>query len=190
MPKDYASVPREEIRYKPRVVDDDAWIQSLLRRRPTGVLATIQDDQPFVMTNLFVYDEATNAIYMHTAQIGRTRANVEQHPKAVFTVSEMGRLLPYPDPVDFDLEYASAVVFGHVTLIEDLEERRRFLHMILDKYAPHLEMGKDYNPIPESDLKRTSVYCFQIESWSGKKNAEPADFAGAYEYNESRWSGK
>ncbi len=188
MPKDYDSVPREEIRYKPRVVEDDAWLKAFLRRRPTGVLATTYDAQPFVMTNLYVYDEATNAIYMHTAQVGRTRTNVEQNPQAVFTVSEIGRFLPYPNPVDFDVEYASVVVFGKVHLIEELEQKRRFLHLILKKYAPHLEMGKDYNPIPESDLKRTSVYCFQIESWSGKKNEGPDDFAGAYEYDESRWS--
>lgn len=184
MSKDWAREPRSQIRYSGRTVEDEAWIKNFLCWMPFGVLATVHEGQPFVTNNLFVYEEATNALYMHTAQVGRTRSNVEAAPQVVFTVSRMGRLLPHVDPVHFDVEYASVVIFGRVQMIEDLAEKRRVLQLLLDKYAPHLRLGVDYNPIPDGDLLRTSVYRIEIEDWSGKRNEASADFAGAYRYDD------
>jgi uncharacterized protein len=31
-------------------------------------------------------------------------------------------------------------------------------------------VGKEYRPIADQELKRTSVYAIMIESWSGKRN--------------------
>ena len=58
-------------------MDDDAWIKDMLRRAPVGYLATVHRDQPYVNSNLFVYDEDSNCIYMHTAAVGRTASNVD-----------------------------------------------------------------------------------------------------------------
>ncbi|NJK79078.1 MAG: hypothetical protein HC914_03900 [Chloroflexaceae bacterium] len=55
-----------EIRRRDRAVTDEAWIQALLHRAPFAALATVVDGQPFINSNLFVYDEAAACIYMHT----------------------------------------------------------------------------------------------------------------------------
>jgi nitroimidazol reductase NimA-like FMN-containing flavoprotein (pyridoxamine 5'-phosphate oxidase superfamily) len=99
-----------------------------------------------------------------------------------FTVAEMGRLLPHRQPVEFDVEYRSVVIFGRARLLDNLEAKRCALQMLLDKYAPHLQAGVDYDEIPEYDLKRTSVYCIEIDAWSGKRNEAAPDFQGAYEF--------
>jgi nitroimidazol reductase NimA-like FMN-containing flavoprotein (pyridoxamine 5'-phosphate oxidase superfamily) len=182
MSKDYAALPRTQIRYLNRAVEDDAWIKAFLHKMPNGVLATAHDGQPFALNNLFVYVEADHAIYMHTAQVGRTQANVEAAERVCFTVSRIGRFLPYRKPVDFDVEYESVVVFGQASLIEDLAEKERVMWMLLGKYAPHLKRGVDFDPIPIEDLKRTSVYRIEIEEWSAKRNEAEPDFADAYTY--------
>ena len=66
--------PRAEVRRRDRAVADEGWIRDLLRRAPFGTLATARDGQPFLNTNLFVYDEAAHALYLHTARAGRTRS--------------------------------------------------------------------------------------------------------------------
>jgi len=78
--------------------------------RPFGTLATVYEGQPFINTNLFVFDEAAHVIYMHTANVGRTRANVEAEERVCFSVSEMGRLLPADTALEFSVEYAGVVV--------------------------------------------------------------------------------
>lgn len=182
MPADYANRPYTQVRRRDRAVEDDAWIRALLHRAPFGVLATIHDGQPFINSNLFVYDEAADAIYMHTAQVGRTRANIEAEARVCFSVSEMGRLLPAPVALEFSIEYAGVAVFGSAMIIADPDEATRALQLLLDKYFPHLRPGADYRPIAAEELERTAVYRIRIEEWSGKKKEVAADFPGAFTY--------
>jgi uncharacterized protein len=182
MPRDYAAEPINAVRRADRAVEDEEWIRALLHRAPMGNLATIHDGQPFINSNLFVYDEANHAIYMHTARYGRTRSNVEGDERVCFSVSEMGRLLPASEALEFSVEYAGVTLFGNASIVTDEQEGKRALQMLLDKYAPHLRPGEDYRPITDDELKRTSVYKIAIESWSGKRKQVAADFPGAYYY--------
>ncbi len=182
MPKDYSSLPVNEVRRADRAVTDEAWIVALLRRAATGSLATVSDEQPFINTNLFVYDVDAHVIFMHTARIGRTQANVAASEKVCFSVSEMGRLLPADEALEFSVEYAGVVVFGHAAIVEGAEAERG-LQLLLDKYFPHLQPGRDYRPIAPEELKRTSVYRIEINSWSGKKKAV-GEFPGSFLYGE------
>jgi hypothetical protein len=119
---------------------------------------------------------------MHTARLGRTRANIEIDERVCFSVYEMGRLLPAETALNFSVEYASVVIFGASTLISDKKQATDALHLLLHKYAPHLQRGLDYREVVPEELTRTSVYRISIEEWSGKKKEAPADFPGAYTY--------
>ncbi|HEX6386773.1 MAG TPA: pyridoxamine 5'-phosphate oxidase family protein [Anaerolineae bacterium] len=138
MSKDYAKLPYTHTRRQDRAVTDDAWIRDFLRQAPMGVLATVYDGQPFINTNLFVYDETAGAIYMHTARVGRTQSNGAAAERVCFSVSEMGRLLPADEALEFSVEYKSVVVFGTAQIVTDVTEAERGLQLLLDKYAPHL----------------------------------------------------
>jgi len=161
---------------------DDAWIKAFLHAAPYGFLATVGDEgQPFLNSNLFVYDEQAHCIYLHTARTGRTRDNVDAHDKVCFSVAAMGRMLPADEALEFSVEYAGVVVFGTGRVIEDLDEARAGLQMILDRYASHLRSGRDYRGITLEEMKRTATYRIDIEAWSGKQKEVGADFPGAYQ---------
>jgi nitroimidazol reductase NimA-like FMN-containing flavoprotein (pyridoxamine 5'-phosphate oxidase superfamily) len=182
MPRDYSTLPRTQARRSDRAVNDEAWIKALLRRAPVGTLATTHDGQPFLNSNIFVYNETEHVIYLHTARMGRTRANIDIYDRVCFSVYEMGRLLPAATALEFSVEYASVVVFGTATRVSDTEQATDALHLLLRKYAPHLQAGVDYRPVVPEELVRTSVYCISIEEWSGKKKEVSEDFPGAYMY--------
>lgn len=165
-----------------RRVEEDAWIKQFLHTAPVGVLATVEGDQPFVNSNLYVYDDAANCLYTHTARTGRTRTNLEQSSaKVCFSIMEMGRLLPADEALEFSVEYAGVVIFGHGSVVEDEAEATHALQRLLDKYAPHLTPGEDYRPPVPDELRRTSVFKITIDEWSAKKK-EVEDFAGAFWY--------
>lgn len=161
---------------------DDAWIRALLRRAPFGSLATVADGQPFINMNLFVFDAPNRLLYMHTARHGRARTNVEGDERVAFSVGEMGRLLPAKEALEMSVEYNGVVVFGRAAIVSDEAEARRALCLLLDKYFPHLQRGRDYRDITRDELDRTSVYCIRIESWSGKRNQKEPAFPGAFDY--------
>ncbi len=158
----------------------------MLRRAAVGVLATAEDGQPYINTNLFVFDQAADAIYMHTARTGRTRTNIESNARVCFSVSEMGRLLPADTALDMSVEYASVAVFGRAVVVTDKAEAVRALESLLEKYFPHLKYGKDYRSIQPEELARTAVYRIQIEQWNGKRKQVQENFPGAFLYGQRR----
>jgi uncharacterized protein len=185
MSRDYSEEPRAKVRRRDRAVEDEQWIKDLLQRAPMGMLATVHDGQPYINSNLFVYDAALDIIYMHTARYGRTRSNIDGDTRVCFSVSEMGRLLPADTALEFSVEYGGVAVFGHGEVVIDSEEAATALQALLDKYAPHLHPGVDYEGVTAQELARTAVYRITIEEWSGKRKQVPEDFPGAFFYGGS-----
>ena len=187
------------VRRSDRAVEDVAWIQNLLQGAPVGVLATASDGQPFINSNLFIYDQAAHAIYLHTARTGRTRANIEsgsvgpsgrqgtdrpERTRVCFHVYEMGRLLPADTALEFSVEYGGVTVFGRGQVVDDSTEARRALQQGLDKYFAHLQPGRDYRPITDEELARTTVYPIEIDDGSAKRKAGGGAFPGAFVFGE------
>ena len=178
------SDPRSTLRRRDRG-KDDAWVAAFMRRASYGFLATVgEGGQPFLNSNLFVYDDTDGGrrIYLHTHRTGRTRDNLEGAEKVAFSAVAMGRLLPAPEALEFSVEYAGVVAFGRGRVVEDRDEARAALQMLLDKYAPHLKPGVDYRPTTDDELRRTAVYRIDIESWSGKQKEVAEDFPGAFSF--------
>jgi nitroimidazol reductase NimA-like FMN-containing flavoprotein (pyridoxamine 5'-phosphate oxidase superfamily) len=172
-------------------VSDETWIRATIHAAAWGTLATVHDGQPFLNSNLFVYDEARHALYLHTARVGRTPATVRAGGAAgvpvCFGVFSMGRMLPADEALEFSVEYEGVTVFGRAHVVGDDEEAEHGLQRLLDKYAPHLRPGRDYRAITTDELKRTAVYRVDIESWAGKRKEVASDFPGAFHYsNETR----
>jgi nitroimidazol reductase NimA-like FMN-containing flavoprotein (pyridoxamine 5'-phosphate oxidase superfamily) len=171
--------PRRKDRSK-----DEAWIRNLLRRGGAAVLATVRDGRPVPIPLNYVYDEGRNAVYVHTALKGATLGNLPG--PAALAVFEMGRMLPADEALEFGVEYRSVVVFGTGCVVEDPEEAKEALVLIMEKYAPHLKAGVDYRPVAPEEIRRTAVLRVDIEGWSGKEKEEAPDFPGAYRFEDVR----
>lgn len=175
------SDPRTRVRRRDRG-KDERWVRAFMEAASFGFLATVDEvGQPFLNSNLFVYDSDRHCVYMHTHRTGQTRDNVQRSEKVAFSVAAIGRLLPAPEALEFSVEYAGVVAFGEGFVVDDEEEARDALQRLLDKYAPHLEPGRDYRPTTADELRRTAVYRIDIETWSGKQKEVGEDFPGAFE---------
>ncbi len=173
------------IRRKEREVTDESWIKALLHRGAFGVIATAAGEQPFLNAHNYVYDEAQNCIYFHRSPVGRTSANLERNPRVCYMVAEMGRMYAGKRARDFGVEYRSVVVFGEARRVE-AQEAAHALRLLMEKYAPHLEFGVDYQGFDPPQPDDVAVYRVDIQSWSGKARELPEDFPTAYDYEEAR----
>ena len=182
MTTDYKPSTRAHVRRKDRAVDDDAWIAGFLARSPFGAMATVHEGQPFINSNIFVYDEQEHAIFMHGARTGRTSTNATAPVRVCFSVSEMGRLLPADTAFSMSVEYAGVVAFGRARLLVDDAERRAALALLLTKYFPHLAEGEDYRRPNDDEMALTSVYRIDIEEWSGKRKVGEPGHPGAFSF--------
>ncbi|MFC1997690.1 pyridoxamine 5'-phosphate oxidase family protein [Chloroflexota bacterium] len=184
MARDYLNQPVNQMRRTDRA-QEDAWIKAFLKRGDFGVMATSHEGQPFTNTRQYVYDEAAHVIYMHGAKTGRTPAVIAVNDRVCFSVSEMGRLIPADEAVEVSVEFASVMLFGRVSIVDDETESTHALQLLMDKYFPHLKPLEDYRPIEPKDLKITAVFRIAIESWSGKEKKVAGDPPGVFFFGET-----
>ncbi len=190
MQEDGPEVDSSSIRYQGKAVDDPEWIVEFLAEQETGVLGLIDRDQgePHLVTQLFVYDDAEGELFVHGARAGRAHDLVEERTgaRACFTTSDVGRYIPAEEPVNFTVEYASVVAYGEVDLLEGRREKRRVLETFMEKFAPHLTPGEDYEEMSEESIDRTAVYRLDVERWSAKEGEKPPEYPGAYDLDAIR----
>ncbi len=190
MPRDYSlerALPSDHQR-RPEHKREDDWIRAFLREARVAHVATSRADQPFVNPTMFWFDEDEHQIVFHSNLAGRVRANIEENPRVCVEVSEMGKFLPANVALEFSLQYRSVIVYGTARLLADPEEQRRVLHRLIAKYFPALTAGREFRPVTDQELKRTSVYAVRIEAWSGKENwQERADQSDEWPALDERW---
>lgn len=166
---------RSIVRRKDRQLTERDWQDRMLATAPVGHLAISWHNEPFLHSNLFWYDG--EAVYLHQARVGKLRAIVDEGPlPACFTVSEMGRILPNYTPLEFSVEYASVLCYGQLKIATSLEEQRYALEGMMEKYSPQLQAGRDYDPMPDSDIRQTTVHRLLIAEMVGKHNIKPLDY--------------
>ena len=158
-----------KVRRHDREITDTAWIIALLNRADYGVLATCKDGQPFTVARNFSYDAENHAIYFHGARKGRTFENAEAGGKANLNVSEMGDWLIADRAMNFGVKYKGVVVFGQLSIVDDANEAKHALQLLMDKHFPDLRPDVDYKAMTDVDLKVTAVIRMDIDSWSGKE---------------------
>ena len=161
-----------KVRRQDREVKDKDWIIALLNRAGYGVLATCKDGQPFTVARNFAYDAEKHVIYFHGARKGRTFENTENGSLANLNVSEMGEWIMAERAMNFGVEYKGVVVFGKLSVVEDGNEAKRGLQLLMDKHFPELKPDVDYEATTVIDLKVTAVLRMDIDSWSGKEKLD------------------
>jgi len=190
LPRDYSleKNPPTAFQRLPENTRDDEWIRALLHRGQIARIASRWDLQPFVNPTTFLYDEPNARIIFHSNVAGRVRANLNLYPEVCVEVSEFGHLLPSNVALEFSLQYRSALVFGKAQVIEEQDKKQEVLHRLIAKYFGKMELGKDYRPATEKELRSTSVYEIRIASWSGKENwKERTDQSDEWPTLDEKW---
>ena len=161
-----------KIRRQDRAITDDVWIADFLHKSDYGVFATCKDGQPFTVARNFAYDPQKHVIYFHGARKGRTFENVGNGTAVNLNASEMGEWIVADRAINFGVNYKGVVVFGRLTVVDDIDEAKYGLQLIMDKHFPALRPGVDYEAATDDDLKVTAVFRVDIEAWSGKEKME------------------
>lgn len=126
---------RYHVRRRDREVADPEAISSILRRGRFTTLAMVQDGEPYAVTLSYGYDELAGALYFHLAREGRKVDAIAADPRVCGTVVIDGGY----EPGACKHHYASVVFTGTVRLVEDPEELRHGMRVLIT----HLEDDPD-----------------------------------------------
>lgn len=142
-------------------------IDSVIRRSETCRLAMADQGEPYLVTMHFGYDGS--GLYFHSAPEGKKIDILKKNPRVWFEFHISGDLYrPKRGSCGWTTEYESVMGAGKVVFINDEEEKRRAMDILMNQYAP----GEDYDYDP-AVLNRTLLFRVDIRSLSGKKSSAP-----------------
>jgi len=122
------------------------------------------DGQPYCTPTLF-WREGTH-LYWHGSSASRMLRNVVTGQPACLTVSILDSLVMARSGFHHSVDYRAVMAFGHATLITDLEEKKRALTMMVDRFYPGRTAG--LREITAQEMKATAVVVMEIEQASAK----------------------
>ena len=146
-----------------REITNPAEIEAILRRAVVCRLAMCDQTRPYVVPLCFGYDDGV--LYFHSAPEGKKLDLIRTHPDVCFEVDIEAQVIPAAKPCAWSMRYRSVVGWGHASLIEDLEAKRRALAVIMRQYTDRAV------PFSEKTLQQTTVIRVEIEHMTGKRSA-------------------
>ncbi|HBV96430.1 MAG: flavin-nucleotide-binding protein [Peptococcaceae bacterium BICA1-7] len=131
-----------------REVIDREELRDLLKTGKYASIAMCRDNDPYIVTLSYGYDQQNDCLYFHTALKGLKLAIIKDNPNVCATVIQDGGY----EKDQCAHHYFSAVMWGTMTVIDDLEEKKHALEVLLH----HLENNPD--PIRQRNLKNDAAY--------------------------------
>jgi nitroimidazol reductase NimA-like FMN-containing flavoprotein (pyridoxamine 5'-phosphate oxidase superfamily) len=133
---------------KEREIEDRKVLLEILRRGKYVTIAMCRENEPYIVTLSYGYDENKNALYFHCSLEGLKLDFVKGNPSVCATVIEdkgyrMG---------ECDQAYRSVVFWGRMQKVEELQEKKHGMQILLN----HLE--DDPDQVRKRSLKSDEVY--------------------------------
>lgn len=120
----------------------------ILKSGKYAVISMCRNNEPYIVSLSYGYDEANNTLYFHSAQKGLKIDFVKHNPSVCATVIEDKGYVQG----QCSHRYSSVVIWGEMALIEDIEGKKHGMDIILN----HLEENPE--PIKERALKSDEVF--------------------------------
>lgn len=119
----------------------------ILKSGKYTIISLCKENEPYIITLSYGYDESKHALYFHCAKEGQKIDFIKANPHICGTVIEDNG---YEDGCG--QAFRSIVFRGKMVIVEALDEKKKGLDILIN----HLE--KDPNPIKNKFLKKENTY--------------------------------
>ena len=128
----------------------------------------VVDGQPYCTPTLF-WREGSR-LYWHGSSASRMLRNLSKGEPACLTVTHLDSLVMARCGFNHSADYRSVMCFGTARLLQDAEEKRRALLMMVDRFFPDRTAG--LRQTTDQETKATAVIWMEIEQASAKIRAK------------------
>ena len=151
------------MRRKEREIKDKAEIERIIQEALVCRVALSDGDSPYVFPVCFGFKDGT--IYFHSAQEGKKIEILRKNSKVCFEMDIDIELVEGEKGCEWGIRYSSVIGFGTASFVEDIEEKKKALHVLLGHYS-----DKSYE-FSELSLNEVVIIKIRVESMTGKKAA-------------------
>lgn len=142
----------------------------ILNRSEYGILSTVgKDNAPYGVPLNFAYVEGV--IYFHCAKAnGYKIINIINNSNVCFTVVDDVCFTVVDDvclqPEILSTKYKSAILFGKISIVEDIEEKKKGLEALIKKLSPeYMEVGMK---CIDKNTYKTYILKMEVAEMTGK----------------------
>ncbi|MFH1336863.1 MAG: pyridoxamine 5'-phosphate oxidase family protein [Candidatus Zixiibacteriota bacterium] len=159
-------MPKYHMRKKEREIIDKNLLSEILRNGKYVVISMCRDNEPYVVSLSYGYDEKQNAIFFHCSPQGLKLDFIRQNPSVCATVIEdrgykMG---------DCSHAYRSVVFWGKMYRIDGLAEKKHAINVLLEHLEDEPDRIREKSLKSDEDYKEVGVLRLDITEMTGKKS--------------------
>ena len=155
------------MRRQDRAVTDLSEIVDIISRCSVIRLGLSDNGVPYIVPLSFGYKEKDGQItfFFHSAIEGRKIDIMKSNPHVCFELDNLLNIIQGETPCKWSAEYESVIGYGEISFIDDIEEKKSAMDLIVKKYG--------YAEVPEYSpgiLARTALYKLSVSEIIGKRN--------------------
>lgn len=153
------------LRRAEKAITDPAEMWAIIAEQKVMTLAMCKDNVPYLVTVNYGYDQAAGCLYFHCAAEGKKMDYLRANP-AVW-----GQIVEDNGYLDGKCDHAfrSVQFQGRVTFIEDVEDKRRALSLMIDRLESDPAAVKA-RLITDKAVEKVTIGKVHIEALTGKAN--------------------
>jgi hypothetical protein len=151
------------MRRKENEIRDRATQISILRAAEVCRIGLSEGNMPYVVPMNFSYRDG--CLYLHSSMEGKKIDIIRKNNNVCFEVDVSCGIVKSEKACNWSIKYSSVIGFGKAILIEDMEEKKKALDIIMEKYSgtPSFE----YAP---GQIEKVAIIKIEIEEMTGKKS--------------------
>ena len=147
---------------------DHATVHAVLDAAAMCHVSYVVDGNPYCTPTLF-WREGSR-LYWHGSNSSRMLRNLSEGEPTCLTVTHLDSLVLARCGFNHSADYRSVMAFGHARIVEDPEEKRRALVMMVDRFFPG--RTAQLRPSTQKEINATTVVTMDIERASAKVRAK------------------
>jgi len=148
---------------KDKEIKDKRLIESIIKKATVCRIALSENNVPYIVPLSFGYQD--NCLYFHSAPEGRKIDIIKQNNNVCFELDIDCELVKKSqDPCSWSMKYYSVIGFGKAFFVDELEEKRKALNIIVGHYS------SDLYEYPVNEVNKVAIIKVEIESMTGKRS--------------------
>lgn len=139
---------RYHLQKKEREIKDTKELHAIIKKGKYTTIALCRNNEPYIVTLSYGYDELKNALYFHSRLKGLKYEFIQENPSVCATIIEdRGYIMN-----ECAHEFRSVIIWGKMYFVETLEEKKHGMDILLK----HLEGNPD--KITQESLSNDKYY--------------------------------
>ena len=150
------------MRRSEKEITDEAALKGIIQQSMVCRVGLSDGYRPYVVPLCFGYEDG--CLYFHAAHEGLKIELIRRNNSVCFEFDAGAEIVENQEACDWSMRYKSVIGFGKAIFVEDVEEKRRALEIIMRQYS-----DRSFS-FPEQSVACTTVIRIEIESMTGKQS--------------------